>query len=755
MAVKRSKATCQDDNSRLVQRSVTGARMRTALLAGLAGYATACLTNAIVLSLSPLNATLRQSDAAGTFQPSLQTPSMSSLFVTDAFADGRRRRGNGGDDFQDLDRAQSQQQRDADRQAREMQRDAERQAREQQRDAGWQVREQQRDSERQSREQQRDAERQAREQQRDAEWQAREQQREAERDQRHDRPDDSVRPPARDDTTAQPVRSPGDWSGGHNNDNHDNGNGNGGNLNAGGSGASGNGSQNGSGAGSGGTQSEDHANSDRDAPPQIDLPPTTVKEWFDKLGTPAKPPKQAAAPAQPPAAKPPKRDKPVGGAPITIELPEFSRPRVLAVNATAKTMERAQALGFKSAGVSKLSSLNYGVTSLVAPPGMTAKDAQTLLNTEVPEATVAINQKYSIYRTATGTGVDEHVVPATVAPQGSALSCGLDRCFATDIVGWKPELRSCATGLKIGIIDTSVDVTHPAFAHKKIEVSHLGLNGKPGPDWHGTGVTSLLAGDTSSGTPGLIPNASFYVADVFRAGSDEQPASDTLSMLRAFDWLAGKDVKIINMSLSGPPDGLIAQAITKLSAKGIVFVAAAGNGGPTATPSYPAAYNEVIAVTAVGKNLKSYRYANRGSYIDVAAPGVGIWTALPGSKEGYHSGTSFAAPYVTAAIAAIYARLPNGPPGDVLSYLKYRDLGDPGPDTVYGQGLLIAPQSCGGGQLAKAKLRPVDQSAEMRAVSSVLPSVVPPAASSLGNPPSPASGEPEILPWLSLQNSSN
>ena len=81
-------------------------------------------------------------------------------------------------------------------------------------------------------------------------------------------------------------------------------------------------------------------------------------------------------------------------------------------------------------------------------------------------------------------------------------------------------------------------------------------------------------------------------------------------------------VDVINMSMSGPADELLQKAIVDMSAGGVVFVAAAGNGGPSAPPSYPAAYEQVIAVTAVDKNLRGYIHANHGDYIDVAAPGV-------------------------------------------------------------------------------------------------------------------------------------
>jgi subtilisin family serine protease len=147
-------------------------------------------------------------------------------------------------------------------------------------------------------------------------------------------------------------------------------------------------------------------------------------------------------------------------------------------------------------------------------------------------------------------------------------------------------------------------------------------------------------------------------------------------------------------------------------------------------------------VTAVNKNLQNYRYANRGDYIDIAAPGVAIWTALPGAQQGYHSGTSFATPYVTAALAAMYPRIAGQKADDALRSLQFRDRGEPGDDPVYGRGLLLAPASCTGSQVAS---RPSAPSASQ------------PTTSALGFfEPSRSDGPAtptETLPWLGLQGS--
>ena len=704
---------------------------------------------------------------------------VSLLFSTPALAGDRRRdQGDGMD--RDMHREMEDQAREQRRQARDAERETARQAKEQQRD-------QERADQAKARDAERETARQAKEQQREQtkadhdrarEQKQQDQAREPEREQATQTETHATTQPATTQpATTQPANTqpqttqaqpPSGGSGEHTNhdgDHHGDQGGSGtrpvGNSTGGSSGSTG--------ASSTATSSEHEtagsgADGESSGTTAVNQPPATVQQFLLGLGTPATPAPVQVKPVtvKPVATKPvvakgvvpkPRPAKPsTGGSSVNLEFPELAGPEVLAVNATAKTIAQARKLGFAINGVTTFSKLGYSVTRLQVPQSMSAASAGALLNTAEPQANVTINQKYRIYRPATGKEADPQAVPASTAGPGAGVPCGIDHCFGRDIVGWKPALRSCVTqALRIGVIDTSVDVNHPAFVRKKIEVQHLGHDGAAGPDWHGTGVTALLAGDTSSGTPGLIPDASFYVADVFYGDTDHQPASDTISMLRAFDWLDGKNVKIINMSLSGPPDALLGQAIKKLSAKGILFVAAAGNEGPAAGPSYPAAYDQVIAVTAVGQNLKSYRYANRGSYIDISAPGVAIWTAMPGSKEGYHSGTSFATPYVTAALAAIYAQLPVNSPADVLKHLNYRDLGAPGPDPIYGQGLLVAPASCNpGGQIAGAQTKPAANQAS--SASGVI------SANPIRAKPSPAAESreqlPEQLPWIS-QSTSN
>ncbi len=132
--------------------------------------------------------------------------------------------------------------------------------------------------------------------------------------------------------------------------------------------------------------------------------------------------------------------------------------------------------------------------------------------------------------------------------------------------------------------------------------------------------------------------------------------------------------------------------------RGMILVAA-GNDGPNAKPVYPAAYDDVIAVTAVDKARNPYRRAVRGDHVDIVAPGVGVWTAASVSGARQKTGTSLAAPFVTAAVSVLIAGEPYMPAESLEATLRRftDDIGKPGKDPVFGWGLLNARKLCEGG----------------------------------------------------------
>jgi subtilisin family serine protease len=196
----------------------------------------------------------------------------------------------------------------------------------------------------------------------------------------------------------------------------------------------------------------------------------------------------------------------------------------------------------------------------------------------------------------------------------------------------------------------------------------------------------------------LIPSgataAALFAADVFSTDAKGEPQATAVSFVGALDWLVGEGVSAVNISLAGDDNDLVALAVEKAAAKGVALVASAGNGGRDAAPAYPAALDEVIAVTAVDADARRYPEANLGDYIDLAAPGVRI--PAGGAPDGYATGTSFAAPFVTAVAATLAANLPADAEAlDEALAAHSRDLGAPGRDPEFGWGLVQAPKVCG------------------------------------------------------------
>ena len=152
-------------------------------------------------------------------------------------------------------------------------------------------------------------------------------------------------------------------------------------------------------------------------------------------------------------------------------------------------------------------------------------------------------------------------------------------------------------------------------------------------------------------------------------------------------------MRLVNVSLAGPYNKILDRGLAAAAERGMVVVAAAGNDGDAAPPRYPAAFDYAIAVTAVDAALEPYDRAPRGEHIDVAAPGVDVFVPA----GGYMTGTSVAAPFVTAAIAADPEAVGLGPL-DVRRHLlaAARDLGPAGRDATFGAGLATAPPGCPG-----------------------------------------------------------
>ncbi|MGK0525954.1 MAG: minor extracellular protease Epr [Pseudomonadales bacterium] len=256
-----------------------------------------------------------------------------------------------------------------------------------------------------------------------------------------------------------------------------------------------------------------------------------------------------------------------------------------------------------------------------------------------------------------------------------------------------PSVRSlCTEPVRVGMVDTVVNNEHPAFSKARIvQQRFLAVGNHTGdlaePQAHGTAVASVLVGRPSTQAEARLPGASLFSASVFYKRSDVASGATLAHLLEGLNWLTEQKVAVINISLTGPDNRILASVIRRLHQQGVTLVAAVGNEGPAAPPLYPAAYDGVIGVTAVDNNRALYRWANRGQQVAFAARGVDITVAHPDGSQVTKSGTSLASPVVAALLACRLLRLS---PEQALRALinDAEDLGEKGHDPSFGHGFL-------------------------------------------------------------------
>jgi subtilisin family serine protease len=276
----------------------------------------------------------------------------------------------------------------------------------------------------------------------------------------------------------------------------------------------------------------------------------------------------------------------------------------------------------------------------------------------------------------------------------SQPACKDGNCATASLVGFTDlTSRHCGKSPTIGMIDTAINLQDEALRGAQIEVvtqrnAALAPSGKE----HGTAIAAMLVGTSRHQSVGLVPDAHMVAVDAFFRDGNLEDKTDAAALVAAIELLVERGVKVINLSLSGPENAVLENTINAARARGVTFVAAAGNGGPGADPSYPAGYPGVIAVTAVNADLTIYHRATRGKYISLSAPGVLV---APGSSE-KRSGTSYAVPFVTAAAALLTGQNASLSPDIIAARLQAsaRDLGEPGYDTTFGWGLLQVQVLC-------------------------------------------------------------
>ncbi len=265
------------------------------------------------------------------------------------------------------------------------------------------------------------------------------------------------------------------------------------------------------------------------------------------------------------------------------------------------------------------------------------------------------------------------------------------------------------TGVKIAILDTGIDYNHPDLINNyKGGYDFVFNDADPMDDStgiainsHGTHIAGIIAAQNNGiGTVGVAPKADIYAVKVLD-GAGFGLASYIIS---GIEWSMANNIEIISMSIESDEDNLaLHDAINAANNSGILFVAAAGNNRTgMGTVKYPAAYDPVIAVTAIDQNNQKASFSPIGPKIEVAAPGVNVLSTIIGGGYGSRSGTSMAAPHVTGAAALVLSSNFSDVNGDgkrdhtdVREIIRNSafDAGNPGHDDIYGYGLLDASKA--------------------------------------------------------------
>lgn len=249
-------------------------------------------------------------------------------------------------------------------------------------------------------------------------------------------------------------------------------------------------------------------------------------------------------------------------------------------------------------------------------------------------------------------------------------------------------------GIKVAVLDTGVDPKHPDLAPNIVKgINFTTSNPTDFVDrqGHGSHCAGIIAAcDNMVGVVGVAPRAQLYIAKVL--GDDGSGSIDAI--IKGIDWAIEEQVDIISMSLGCPvdPGPAFHQAFKRAHDAGIIIVAASGN--ENTHVGWPAVYEETIAVGAVDQAFGKANFSNFGNELDVAAPGVDIYSTYKNGGYAKLSGTSMATPMVAGVIALVESLARKSgqklSPDQIMQLIHDRsvDLGEAGDDDNFGNGLI-------------------------------------------------------------------
>ncbi|GGM51644.1 serine protease [Longimycelium tulufanense] len=289
----------------------------------------------------------------------------------------------------------------------------------------------------------------------------------------------------------------------------------------------------------------------------------------------------------------------------------------------------------------------------------------------------------------------------TMDVQNNPPSWGLDRIDQRNLpLDSKYEYATKAGNVNTYVIDTGIRTTHSDFGGRARHGRDTVDNDNDATDCHGHGTH--VAGTVGGAAHGVAKSVTLWAVRVL----DCRGSGSYSGVIAGIDWVTANARKpaVANMSLGGPASSAVDNAVRRSVSSGITYAIAAGNGDQWGRPQdactvSPARTKEAITVTATDRNDAKASWANYGTCVDIAAPGVGITSAWLDNDSATRtiSGTSMATPHVAGAAALVLAGNPSYSPQQVADALvgaaTPNVISNPGPGTP---NLLLYTGSGGG-----------------------------------------------------------
>jgi thermitase len=288
---------------------------------------------------------------------------------------------------------------------------------------------------------------------------------------------------------------------------------------------------------------------------------------------------------------------------------------------------------------------------------------------------------------------------------------GMDRIDAPE--GWDAAGLGgfpASGGVKIGIVDTGIDQTHPDLSGQTVACARsqgllpimsgtIQVGQCADDNDHGTHVAGTIAAKANNGigVAGVAFNADLVICKALGGPLGTGSTSDVANCI---NWVASQGARVISMSLGGGASTTLQNAVAGAwnNGNGAVIVAAAGNDGDS-TLNYPAAYAQVISVAATDSRDAHASFSNANADVEIAAPGVNVLSTVRGGGYATLSGTSMATPHVSAVAGVLRELFPSESATAIRNRLDaaVNDLGPAGRDATFGFGRVNLCKAAGGG----------------------------------------------------------